>query len=75
MNVNVKDRFLKVAREVEDELLKEGGAGVIQDINEDEEGWYNLGTEEEYGLNSIDDFHFYKNLKSDVVRLFKLVVC
>lgn len=75
MNLNIKERFFKVAKLVEDELSKEGGSGIIQDTDENEEGWFNLGTEEEYGFNSIDDFHFYKNLKSDVIRLFKLVVC
>ncbi|KAG0679920.1 hypothetical protein C6P40_005070 [Pichia californica] len=75
MNMNVKERFIKLAKLVEEELAREGGTGNIQDTDEDEEGWFNLGTEEEYGLNSIDDFHFYKNLKSDVIRLFKLVVC
>lgn len=75
MNLNIKERFFSVAKLVEDELSKEGGSGIIQDTDDNEEGWFNLGTEEEYGLNSIDDFHFYKNLKSDVIRLFKLVVC
>lgn len=75
MTGNVKERFLTVAKLIEDELSKEGGSGIIQDTDENEEGWFNLGTEEEYGLNSIDDFHFYKNLKSDVIRLFKLVIC
>lgn len=74
MNLNVKERFLKVARMVEDELLKEGNTGIIPDSDDNEEGWFNLGTEAGYGMNSIDDFHFYKNLKSDVIRLFKLVV-
>ncbi|GAV29223.1 hypothetical protein PMKS-002705 [Pichia membranifaciens] len=75
MNLNIKERFFSVAKLVEDELSKEGGSGIIQDTDDNEEGWFNLGTEEEYGFNSIDDFHFYKNLKSDVIRLFKLVVC
>jgi hypothetical protein len=75
MTLNIKERFLSVARLVEDELSKENNNSIIQETDDDdEEGWYNLGTEQEYGLNSIDDFHFYKNLKSDVIRLFKSVV-
>lgn len=73
-SVSTKEKFIRIAREIEDELLKEGNTGFIQDTDDDEEGWYNLGTEEEYGYNSIDDFHFFKNLKSDVIRLFKSIV-
>lgn len=36
------------------------------------DGWTNLGTEDSTNV-SLDDFHFYKNLKIDVIRLFKLV--
>lgn len=36
------------------------------------EGWANLGTEDTTNV-SLDDFHFYKNLKIDVIRLFKSI--
>lgn len=73
-NTNIKEKFIEIAKLVENELLRENNSGPIQETDDNEEGWQNLGTEEESGLNSIDDFHFYKNLKSDVIRLFRLVI-
>lgn len=76
MNVDLKDHFVKVAKLVEDELLMECTQSIIQENDDDEqdEGWLGLGTEQLAGDTSIDDFHFYKNLKNDVIRLFRLIV-
>lgn len=75
MNIDKKERFLKLAKVIEVELSKESNSTIFQETDDNDEGWFNLGTEEVYGQNSIDDFHFFKNLKSDVIRLFKLIVC
>lgn len=72
--MTTQERCVKIAKEIEDEFLREASTNFIQDTDEDDEGWYNLGTEEELGYNSIDDFHLFKNLKSDVIRLFKFIV-
>ncbi|TID28561.1 hypothetical protein CANINC_002434 [Pichia inconspicua] len=71
--MNVEEKFIAIARLIEDDLLKEANVGAIIETNEEEEGWYKLGTEDEFET-SIDDFHFYKNLKADVVRLFKSTI-
>lgn len=58
---------------IEDELDNSSSSSDNKKGNEsNSEGWTNLGTEDSTNV-SLDDFHFYKNLKIDVIRLFNLV--
>lgn len=77
VNINIKDTHQQqidhLINLIEEELHNVSLPSEYKNNNEGyNDGWINLGTEDSTNV-SLDDFHFYKNLKIDVIRLFKLV--